>query len=102
MTYRYDALNKLQQELDRTAVISKDFKSWIMQWAQAAAMDAYTAGQRNARPAAYWRIVPKPGSNMPDCFRREFETKDKAEKATEGLLHYIVVGFDAAGKIVEP
>jgi hypothetical protein len=48
-SYRYDALNQMQQELDRTAVISKDFKSFLMSWALAAASEAYHAGRKDER-----------------------------------------------------
>lgn len=48
MEYGYDALNKLQQSLGATGVLSKDYASTVMQWALAACSEAHAAGKAEA------------------------------------------------------
>jgi len=104
--YRYDSLNRISDELDRTAVISDQFKRWLMSWAQAVASEAYRAGQEDERErhvnVDHWRIVPVLPST-PDCFKRKFPTFQQAEHirtAMSGGAAYTSKAFSRAGKII--
>lgn len=102
--YRYRGLNELQRELDRTAVISKDFKSWIMSWALEVASEAYRAGKDDAEgKPAYWKIKPLLNSGANDCYGKRFTTRAEAEQTLVLLdtTRYEVLGYSAAGKLVE-
>lgn len=48
MPYSYDRLNQLQESLDATGVLSKDYASRIMQFALGVAQEAHAAGKAEA------------------------------------------------------
>lgn len=53
---RTPALEEFERELERTAVISTEFKRTLRAWAYQAVRDAYERGQEDAQAKA--RIVP--------------------------------------------
>ena len=49
MPYKYDSLNRIQDSLNATGVLSEDYKRFIMGWAFSVASEAYAQGVKDEK-----------------------------------------------------